>query len=71
MSWFVFLIGFVLPIFAWAQNYEDTSSSLWLGVMIMGGFVMLAAIGALVALAIFLLRKSREYPRTRTVARPL
>ncbi len=43
--------------------YIEPQSSLWLGVMIMGGFVMLAAIGALVATSIYLLRKSRQFPR--------
>jgi hypothetical protein len=43
--------------------YSDPTSSVWLGFMIMGGFVMMAAIGALVATSIYLLRKSRRYPR--------
>ena len=42
---------------------ESPASSMWMGVMIMGGFLMMAAIGVLVALAVFFLRKSRTYPR--------
>lgn len=51
--------------------YSEPMSSVWLGFMIMGGFVMMAAIGALVAMSVYLLRKSRRYPRHRRTKIPM
>ena len=45
----------LLEPLAWAQYGQETTESAWLAAMIFGGFLFLAAIGVVVATAIYLL----------------
>jgi hypothetical protein len=54
---------FSVPAYAQDYAYDAPTSSMYLGVMILGGFVMMALIGSLIALTIYLMRKSRQFPR--------
>ncbi|HMN68368.1 MAG TPA: hypothetical protein PKC28_07500 [Bdellovibrionales bacterium] len=55
----------LFPIQTLAQYTDDPVNSAYLGLMLLGGFTFLAFIGALVALSIFLLRKSGTYKTRR------